>query len=180
MTDWLAYFRDLAPKEEPVAVRPAPEVSSRAPWPGDFGPPPGPVLKLAQDGREAGWEVLTAYSRGYGLMYRGSWQCEERISLRFGLHPKTGRQAYAIYRRTAGEKAGAWTWHQVYLWGPDLTPFGLCTVTDLRYFLAAGGRVSQAWLWGVALDHNMRHTVAEWRIKTRPKKASKIRAESGG
>lgn len=180
MTDWLTYFRDLAPKADAEPLpRPAPEATSRDPWP-DGVATPSAVLKLAQDAREAGWEVLTAYSCGYGVMYRGSWQREERIGIRFGLHPLTDRRAYAVYRRTAGEKPGAWAWDQVYLWGPDLPPFGLCSVTDLRDFLNRAGQVDDRWLWGVALDHHMREVIAAWRIRQRPKKASGVKAESGG
>lgn len=179
MTDWPAYFRGLVKPVEVERVRPAPEASSRAPWP-DGVLAPGPVLKLAEEAREAGWEVALAYSRGFGAYRVRQWQREEMISVRISGHPLTERRCFAIYRRTAGAKPGAWAWSQVYLWGPDLFPFGLCNITELRDFIQKAGLVNTLWLGKVRRRVREAEQRAAQAAENRPKKASGKKAEQGG
>lgn len=170
---------NACPEEEPLPEWPAPEVSSGDPWP-EGVPAPGPVLKLAEEAREAGWEVATRYSCGFGAYRAGNWQREEMISVRMQGHPLSGRCAFAIYRRTAGVKPGAWAWSQVYLWGPDLPPFGLCNVTELRQYLQCGGQVDDLWLRRARKRVRDAEAQAKIRAAERPKKASARKAEQGG
>jgi hypothetical protein len=175
VTDWRAYFKALVKVEELDPVRPAPEVSSRDPWPQTIEIPSA-VVKLEQDARKAGWQVDLAYSRGFGTYRSKAWQREEMISVRCHGHPDSLRRAFAVYRRTSGKVAGAWSWQQIYLWGPDLPWFGLCNVTELRDFLDQGGRVPKTWL----ADVRRRVREAELKAAERPKKPSAKKAEHGG
>lgn len=122
--------------EEPEEKSPPPVVAAQGAMP-DGGGWPGPVSSLGAYAAAQGWSTKITYSRGYGLKrYRGAWQEEELIAVRFGGHPDTGRQAYAVYRTIAGR--ASWTWRSVWVWGPDLPPFGQGGATDLREFLKLG------------------------------------------
>jgi hypothetical protein len=95
---------------------------------------PAAVTSLADVAYRWGWSIKIMYSRGFGpKKWRGSWQEEELFSVRFGGHVDTGRQAYAVYRTIAGR--ATWMWRSVWVWGPDLPPFGMFGVTELRDYL---------------------------------------------
>jgi hypothetical protein len=120
--------------ELPDERSPAPIVSAR-----EVTDMPGAVLSLADAARGWGWSVKIMYSRGYGpKRYRGRWQEEELYAVRFGGHRSTARQAYAVYRTIAGR--GDWIWRSVWVWGPDLPPFGMFGVTELREYLREESR----------------------------------------
>lgn len=113
---------------------PAPEFTSRDQ---DQQPEilPGPVMKLAEFAREAGWEVRVQASQGclpHSTTGRPGTP-KDLIGVRFGGHPMTDRQAYAIYSRAA--KGGTWTWSSVMLWGPDLPAYGGGGLEHLNRFL---------------------------------------------
>lgn len=113
---------------------PMPVVSSRESRMPEF-PMPTPVLSLAELAREHSWDVITQYSRGQ-LPHATTGKpgvLKDLLTLRFGGHPMTDRQAYAIYSRAA--RGGDWTWSSVMIWGPDLPPFAGCSVTDLKAYL---------------------------------------------
>jgi hypothetical protein len=132
----------------PVDVHPEPLVISRDAWPAGVLVPSA-VLKLEQAAREASWDVEHTYARGFGVKkYRGAWQEEESIAVRFGRHPLTSRQAVAVYRTIAGR--GAWAWKGIWLWGPDLPPFGHAGATELLVWLNAGGQMPSAWYAALA------------------------------
>lgn len=116
---------------------PAPLRGSRDPasleW---YDAAPNPVLALAQFAREHSWEVRAQSSQGYvphGTTGRPG-ALKDMIGLRFGLHPMTDRQAYAVYSRNAAP-AGEWTWSSVMIWGPDLKPYAGCGLNELKAYL---------------------------------------------
>jgi hypothetical protein len=78
---------------------------------------PSSVMKLAEFAREYSWEVRTQFSQGcipHATTGRPS-ALKDLIGLRFGAHPMTQRQAYAVYSRNAS--GGAWTWSSIMIWG---------------------------------------------------------------
>ncbi len=96
---------------------------------------PAPVLKLAEFAREAGWEVRIRASQGC-LPHSTTGRpgaLKDLIGVRFGAHPMTDRQAYAIYAKAA--KNGTWAWSSVMLWGPDLPAYGAGGLEHLNRFL---------------------------------------------
>lgn len=113
---------------------PAPALHSRMSRALTF-PMPDPVLKLSEFAREHSWDVRVQYSQGYQphVTTGRPGALKDVIGLRFGAHPMTDRQAYAIYMRNAG--GGEWAWDSVMIWGRDLLPFGGCGVTELRDYL---------------------------------------------
>jgi hypothetical protein len=126
---------------------PAPLVNSRDQGIAYLAPPA--ALKLAEFAREHSWEVRTQYSEGrfpHGSTGRPG-ALKEAIGVRFGAHPMTARQAYAVYARTAPK--GAWSWGSIMIWGPDLTPYAGCGITELKHYLstpAAHTETLQAWV----------------------------------
>lgn len=120
---------------------PAPLVTSKEPFPG-LPSWPTAALKLAESAREASWKVIRGYSRGCFPHARTGHPggLKEVVSLRFGRHPMTDRQAYAVYSRgmtPAGRAQGAWTWSSIMIWGPDLPPYAGCGITELKQYLSA-------------------------------------------
>lgn len=97
---------------------------------------PEPVLRLAELAREAGWEVRVSYARGRGV--HGTTgrptALQHNIGVAFGQHPMTDAHAVATYVRPAAG-AGAWSWRSVWIWGPALPHFGLCSLAELQGFL---------------------------------------------
>lgn len=142
---------------------PQPQWTSRHPWPSDVAVPSA-VQKLAEKAREWGWDVRLGYARGYGVKkYRGEWQLEENISVNFGRHPLTQREAVAVYRTIAGR--GSWSWVSVWVWGPDLPAFGAAGMTELQEWLEVGGQVSTSWYGSISA----RRAAAEVQRKEREK-----------
>ena len=121
----------------PLEQFPAPLVTSRESMALTF-PLPAACASLAEFAREQGWEVRMQYAQGYsphGTTGRPG-ALKDSIALRFGAHPLTERQAYAVYERTAS--GGAWGWSTM-IWGPDLPPYAGCGVEQLRTYLATPG-----------------------------------------
>lgn len=105
---------------------------------------PSSVLTLAEYARKQSWEVRAQYTRGcFPHATTGRPGAEQHvISLRFGGHPMTDRQAYAIHSRAvAGD--GAWTWKSVAVWGPDLPPYLGLGITGLELFLDEPARATE-------------------------------------
>lgn len=130
------------PAPEPAEERSPPPIVSGREIESPYGNGvPGAVLSLAEAAHGWGWSTKIMYSRGFGpKKWRGAWQEEELFSVRFGAHSGTPRQAYAVYRTIAG-RAG-WTWRSVWVWGPDLAPFGMFGATELRQYLEHAPRLS--------------------------------------
>lgn len=125
--DWEATLPILAAEPFPAPVRTSREL--------DNAPRPAPVMKLAEFAREHSWEVWTQYSQGYvpHAITGRPGALKALIGLRFGAHPMTDRQAYAVYSRNAS--SGTWTWTSVAIWGPDLSPYLGCGITELKEYL---------------------------------------------
>ncbi len=140
-------------------------------------PTPGPVLSLAEYARENSWEVRSQYTRGHfphGTTGRPGAE-QHVISLRFGGHPMTDRQAYAVYRSPVSKVA--WTWSSIAIWGPDLPPYLGCGVADLKDFLScdAGASFERSIL--VWVDDLKRRAVnGEALRKARELKRAEVRA----
>lgn len=132
---------------------------------------PAPVLALAEFARRHSWEVRTQYSRGsfpHAVTGRPG-ALKDGIGLRFGAHPMTRRQAYAVYTRTV-KPQGAWTWTSVMIWGPDLPPFGGCGITELKTYLQAPDEVDLEWIADIRAVRAAQERAAKERAKTAPKK----------
>lgn len=98
---------------------------------------PGPVTVLAALAKQHGWQVITQYATGYmphGTTGKPGHELRESIAVRFGGHPDTERQAYAVYAHPIRSKQ--WQWQHVMIWGPDLPPFAGCGLAELKTFLA--------------------------------------------
>lgn len=96
---------------------------------------PTPVLSLVEFARENSWEVRTQYSQGcmpHATTGRPG-VLKDLIGVRFGAHPMTPRQAYAVYSRNAS--GGGWAWSSVMIWGPDLPPYRGCGISELKAYL---------------------------------------------
>jgi len=127
------------PIPEPTPY-PSPEyVGTVVEYPNLFGTAesrtPAPVLSLAGYAFEYGWKVHLQYSRGYfphGTTGKPT-AVRHVIGLRFGDHPDTTRQAYAVY--SASVSSGAWSWTSIQIWGPDLPPYGGCGMSELKAYL---------------------------------------------
>lgn len=118
---------------------PAPEVTSRDEWMSGATVGPSPVEKLACDGRERGWDVVSAYSRG--CLPHGSTGAptgvRDLFSVRFR---RDAWGAYAVYANDA--------WVSIMMWGAALPWFPAGGVTDLREFLTDPARPEQ-WFDGI-------------------------------
>lgn len=149
---------------------PAPEWSSRDPWP-DGVAEPSAVAKLRADGSGWGWTVRTQYSRGrvpHATTGRAG-VVRDAFALRFGCHAlAAGRAAYAVHR--------GGVWDGVWVWGPDLPPFGMCGVTELREYLEHAGRMDAAWLKTIR-DRRAEQAGA---AKARAKTGARPMRENGG
>jgi hypothetical protein len=137
---------------------------------------PSSVMKLAEFAREYSWEVRTQFSQGcipHATTGRPS-ALKDLIGLRFGAHPMTQRQAYAVYSRNAS--GGAWTWSSIMIWGPDLPPFAGCGITELKEFLRVPDRPTPNMLaWVNVIKHRREQQAAE--VKARPKAPAKGRED---
>lgn len=113
---------------------PMPIVSSRSAQALTF-PMPASVMKLAQLAREHSWEVITQYSQGRmpHTITGKPGALKDAIGVRFGQHPMTDRRAWAVYSRTAS--GGVWVWSSVCIYGPRLSPYMGCNVTELQAYL---------------------------------------------
>lgn len=157
---------------------PAPLHHSRESFPAHMGAKlfPAPVLKLATFAREYSWEVRTQYSQGcmpHAITGRPG-ALKALIGLRFGAHPMTDRQAYAVYSRPVS--GGAWTWASVAIWGPDLPPYLGCGITELKEYLSEPDiPVIPLLAWVAMIKKGRAEHAAE--VKARPKAPPKPRED---
>ena len=172
----------LAPPAEVVADFPKPTYIGPVGWSEALEQVqvPQPVLSLAEYARENSWEVRAQYTRGrfpHGSTGRPGAE-KHVISLRFGGHPMTDRQAYAIYSSSVAGTL-AWTWGSIAIWGPDLPPFLGCDVTALKTYLGemctADTTEINVWVSGMRVIK----ANAEWARKAREVKRAEIRREFG-
>ena len=171
---------------DPFAVTrepfPAPTRSSLRAWP-QARLTPGPVLKLAEFAREYSWEVRTQYSQGHfphGTTGRPG-ALKDVIGVRFGAHPVTDRQAYAIYARNV--PSGTWAWVSFMVWGPDLPPAKLHDLAALKaYLLMAPDSRADAladWTRDLRSIEENRKSLAKRTAAARPAKEREQAGESG-
>lgn len=137
------------PKVKEVGKFPAPVRTSR-----EIGEPlvsePVAVAKLRMDAERLGWRVIQQYSRGslpHSTTGRPGAK-KDLYALRFGGHPSTARQAFAIYSRNVA--GGAWSWSSMMVWGPDLPPYPYFNLALMTQFLREGPGMTaeqmQAWI----------------------------------
>lgn len=120
-----------------VVPHPTPVTTSRDEMPEGIVQP-GPVLKLAQRAREAGWQVYVQYADGYGIHSR--------------LGTPTARvQSFAVRAQCAGKRvvavykiSSAAVWDGIWIFG-DRAPFGKAGVTELEQYIDVGGAVPPEW-----------------------------------
>lgn len=164
----------LAVTREPF---PAPNIISRIEdsWPLIA---PRPVMALAEFAREHSWEVRTQYSQGH-MPHATTGRpgvLKDLIALRFGAHPMTNRQAYAVYSRSVPPNRfhapSTWTWGSVMIWGPDLPPYGGCQLADLKTYLVFPDWSTELLLTWVSNIKQLR-AEQEAAVKARPKAPAK-------
>jgi hypothetical protein len=111
---------------------------------------PGPVIELRQHAAMHDWRIRTQYAKGRRLHSSTglptalvhSW------AVRIGDHPDTSARAVAVYVSDAHGKN--WTWKSVWMFGPELKPFGQGGITDLKDWLGNGGWVPDSWYSDIA------------------------------
>lgn len=173
---------ELGEQRMPVAPYPVPEWTSRQPCP-DAWIHPDPVLKLAETAREHEWGVEVRYSRGRmpHATTGNPLGLRHLVAVRIGSHPRTQRQAVAVYSSPAAR--AAWSWETIYVWGPDLPPFPHLNLSELRQWLAAGGQLTANWFREIGDVRAERVRAAKVAAKARVAEkgtGSRSRKEAGG
>lgn len=173
-----AIRRDAAgpEKADPSVDYPAPEHTSRDPWPSGLELP-SPVARIRSVAEGNGWSVRVMYSRGRHP--HGTHGRPTALSGWFGvqmLHPESRARVVAVY----GTKAASW--NSVHLMTrTEITSRG--SITDAQEFIALRGRVLQLPSW-VAGRITQRERVAKERAALKPPKAATVstikRREHGG
>ncbi len=131
------------------SAHPDPIVTSRMYIPVD-AQMPGPVIELRQHAAAYGWTARVQYARGnrvHGTTGKPT-AVTHSWAVRIGDHPDTSARAVAVYVSDAGGKN--WTWKSVWMFGPELKPFGQGGITDLKDWLEHGGNVPADWYRDVA------------------------------
>lgn len=163
-------------KVDPSVDYPAPEHTSRDPWP-DGLETPGPVANLRKLAESYGWSVRVMYSRG--CHPHGTTGRPTAVSGWFGvqaLHPESRARMVAVY----GTRAASW--NSVHLMtSREITSRG--TVTDALEFVRLCGRVLDLPSW-VSARITQRERIAKERAAARPprqrKAGTSAKREHGG
>lgn len=177
-----AYFRAIRQdaqgpvKVDPSVDYPAPEHTSRDPWPAGLDMP-GPVAGIRRVAQSHGWSVRVLYS--VGSHPHGTTGRPTAVASWFGvqmLHPGTRARVVAVYNGRSS------TWSTVHLMTRgEITSQG--SITDAHEFVTLSGRVLELRTW-VAARITQRERVAKERALKRPPRESKAgtskRRESGG
>lgn len=133
------YFRALRkPEPEAEQVYPAPEWTSRQPWPADF-PIPGPVVQLRKLAEAHDWAVRISYARGNpphkatgkpgALVHTVALQC---------LHPETRARLVVMYSIPVENPSGK-KWDGVLIASPTIPPYAGCSITEAKEYVKARG-----------------------------------------
>lgn len=166
------YFRSLRkPEPEPEQAYPAPEHTSRDPWPEGFTTP-GPVLQLRKLAETEGWSVRLQYSRGR-MPHAGTGRpgaLVHTVALQ-AFHPETRSRLVALYVVPVENPAGK-KWDGVLISSPKIPPYAGCSITDGKAFLQARGRVLPSWLDAIRARNAAK-------VKS-PSRSTSKRRESGG
>lgn len=170
-----AYFRSLRPAPEPEAQEyPAPEHTSRDPWPDDF-PIPGPCVQLRKLAAEHGWSARLQYSRGR-MPHAATGRpgaLVHTVALQ-AFHPESRARLVALYVIPVENPAGK-KWDGVIITSPKIPPYAGCSITDGKQYLQAAGRVLPSWLEEI----RARNVAKAAKAKAAPKRSGK-RTEVGG
>jgi hypothetical protein len=155
----------------PLPVTTSRQIVARVTW-------PAPVLKLAEFAREHSWEVRTQCSQGHmpHAITGRPGALKDLIALRFGAHPMTDRQAYAVYSRNAS--GGTWAWSSFMVWGPDLMPSKIFDLAALKAYLmmAPDSRADALGCWARdlrSIEEN-RKALARRTAAARPAKVKEV------
>lgn len=141
-----AYFRSLRkPEPEAEPEYPAPEHTSRDPWPEDF-PMPGPVAAVKAHAERHGWSVVATYSRGClpHSSHGTPLALAHHVALRM-VHPETGARCAALYSIPVDKPDGK-KWTGILIASRTVSPYAGCSITDAREWLALAGRMLPGWL----------------------------------
>jgi hypothetical protein len=131
------------PEIEPEQPHPAPEHTSRDPWPAGLELPAG-AKRIKREAEHAGWAVGQTYSRGWsvhGVTGKPS-AYGSRIALRM-LHPETGNRCIVIYYT---KDSGTTALESTFILGPGLPPYTGCNATEIKEFIILQGRVLPSWV----------------------------------
>lgn len=129
------YFRALR-KLEPVQEQayPAPEHTSRDPWPADF-PAPGPVLQLQKLAESEGWAVRLQYSRNHTpRVDNGKPGAMAHHVVVQAFHPESRSRLVAHYVVPVRNPSGA-KWLSTLIVSPTISPYAGCSITDAKQFI---------------------------------------------
>jgi hypothetical protein len=155
----VGYPLGRAPEREPVHD-PYPGPESVGQWIRDpdgrlrFADLPAPVsvTDLIGFARNAGWpDVRIRYSRGRPSHSTTGKPTAMSHLIAVRLSGNGPNHAVAVYVKPV--TGGAWAWKTVWLFGPDLKPFGECGVTELKDWLARGGNVGPEWYEEIVARH---------------------------
>lgn len=135
-------YPDLyAPQE--VTAHPAPEHTSRDPWP-DGVELPRAAATLKRHAEAAGWAVAQTYSRGWSV--HGTTGKPSAYGERFALrmvHPDTRCRCIVFYWTKPDGKTA---FESALIVGPTLPPYAGCNVTEIKDFIGLAGRVLPSWI----------------------------------
>lgn len=126
---------------------PAAEHTSADPWPEDFVAP-GPAVSLRVLAERHGWTVAMTYARGnkpHGTTGKPT-ALRHSVAVRM-VHPETRRAAVAVTMSPVDKRD--WSWDTLLLWGADLPPFPHASITDLKEWIKAEGKVDARWYTGI-------------------------------
>lgn len=105
---------------------------------------PKPCADLIAFARVHGWtDVRVRYTRGdpaHSTTGKPT-ALSHLIAVRFGGNGPNS--AVAVYVKAV--TGGTWTWKSVWVWGPELLPFGESGVTELKEWLSKDGKVWPDW-----------------------------------
>lgn len=163
-------------KVDPAVNYPAPERTSRDPWPAGLDMP-GPVAGIKRVAEAHGWSARVLYS--VGCHPHGTTGRPTAVASWFGvqmLHPESRARVVATYNGRSS------TWSTVHLMTRgEITSQG--SITDAHEFVMLAGRVLELRSW-VAARITQRERIAAERASRRPPRESKAgtskRRESGG
>lgn len=151
---------------------PAPEHTSRDPWPAGLVAPKA-VTDLAKLGTTNGWATTTTYSRG--CLPHATTGAPGPVADWFAvrmLHPETRARFVAIYSVRGTAKA----WDSTLILSPSIPPYTGCNITEAKKLITVSGLVPPSFLDEV----RARLAGAKAKAKAAPKKTTGKRTENGG
>lgn len=153
------------PKHIPL---PAPEHTSRDPWPTGLQAPKG-ARDLASLATSAEWVVTLTYARGPRLDKRGQLSGIFHSILVRGARP--GCQFIAAYVCSVDGEARRWVGDGVLITRGDCGIFPHASITDLKGWVLDRGDVPSEWYESIATRIAAQRAKAKAAAKARPKKA---------